>query len=102
MLLMGRECARFNELVSMIPGISDRLLNERLRELEDAGVVERTVVGDRPVLVLYKLSKRGRELEPAITELARWADKWIELDDADIEGNAMATSAQGGIRSAVP
>ena len=101
MLLMGRKCARFNELVSMIPGISDRLLNERLRELEDAGVVQRTVVGDRPVLVLYKLSKRGRELEPAITELARWADTWIELD-ADIEANPMPTSAQGAILSAVP
>lgn len=73
---------RFNELLSAIPGISDRLLTERLRELENEQVVRREVLPDSPVRVVYELTERGRDLEPALDEIARWAERWIELPEA--------------------
>ena len=80
MLLMGREFARFNELLAAIPGVSDRLLTERLRQLEDEGIIERRVDGGRPVRVLYTLTPSGRALEPAITALGKWAEVWLDAD----------------------
>jgi DNA-binding HxlR family transcriptional regulator len=81
MLLVTRGPSRFNELLAGIPGISDRLLTERLRELEDGGIVIRTVEADRPVRVSYRLSEAGAALEPAIAALEAWAGRWVELPD---------------------
>jgi DNA-binding HxlR family transcriptional regulator len=67
---------RFGELAKAIPGLSDRLLSRRLRELEDAGVVERTVEPGTPVKVSYSLSEKGADLRPAIVELREWARRW--------------------------
>lgn len=67
---------RFGELAKTVPGVSDRLLSERLRELEEAGVVERTVQPDAPVRVSYALTAKGAELKPAIGELREWARRW--------------------------
>lgn len=72
---------RFNELLAAIPGISDRLLTERLRELENAAVVRREVRPDSPVRVIYELTQCGAELEPALVEIERWASRWIELPE---------------------
>src|SRR5688500_3317974 len=69
--------ARFGEMKELVPELSDRLLSERLKELEDAGLVEREVTDDRPVCVRYSLTARGRALKPALDELARWAEKWV-------------------------
>ena len=77
MLLVQRGTSRFNELLAGIPGISDRLLSERLRELESEDVVVRTVEPGPPVRVTYALSESGRALEPAIVALASWAERWI-------------------------
>ncbi len=63
----------FRELLAAIPGISDRLLSQRLRELEAEGLVERTVHDGSPARVSYRLTDVGRELEPALRELHRWA-----------------------------
>ena len=68
---------RFNELLAAIPGISDRLLTERLRELETEGIVHRDVQAGPPVRVSYQLTERGGELEPVMRELGRWAERWI-------------------------
>lgn len=68
---------RFNELLASIPGISDRLLTERLRELETAGIVQREVKPDPPIRVVYELTESGRDLGPALDEIARWAERWI-------------------------
>jgi DNA-binding HxlR family transcriptional regulator len=68
---------RFNELLAAIPGISDRLLTERLRELEAAFIVQRDVAADSPVRVTYALTERGVQLGPALDELGRWAERWI-------------------------
>jgi DNA-binding HxlR family transcriptional regulator len=67
---------RFGELTRAVPGLSDRLLSQRLRELEEEGLVEREVEAGTPVRVTYSLSKAGRDLDPAIRELRIWAQRW--------------------------
>jgi DNA-binding HxlR family transcriptional regulator len=71
---------RFGELASAVPGLSDRLLSQRLRELEDAGVVEREVEAGSPVRVTYSLTEKGAELRPAIAELRVWARRWVATE----------------------
>lgn len=68
---------RFNELASAVPGLSDRMLAERLRELESEGVVIRTVIPETPVRVEYSLTEKGLALESAVRALAGWAETWI-------------------------
>ncbi len=68
---------RFSEVAQAIPELSDRLLSERMKELEGRGIVKRTVVAGRPPGVRYELSKMGRELEPALSELQQWAKRWL-------------------------
>src|SRR5437588_8778721 len=70
---------RYTDIACSVPKLSDRLLSERLKEFEQVGIVERVVIPDTPVRVEYHLTQKGRELEPAFTELAQWAEKWIEL-----------------------
>ncbi len=67
---------RFGELVKVVPGLSDRLLSQRLRELEEEGLVKRDVEPGSPVRVTYSLTERGAALRPAIAELATWARRW--------------------------
>jgi DNA-binding HxlR family transcriptional regulator len=67
---------RFGELVRAVPGLSDRLLSQRLRELEEEGLVEREVEAGTPVRVTYSLSEAGRDLDPSIRELRIWAQRW--------------------------
>lgn len=67
---------RFGELARTIPGLSDRLLSQRLRELEQEGLVERVVEAGTPVRVIYSLSEKGAALRPAIAELRSWAKHW--------------------------
>jgi DNA-binding HxlR family transcriptional regulator len=67
---------RFGELGKVVPGLSDRLLSQRLRELEEEGLVEREVQAGTPVRVTYSLTELGRELGPSIRELRIWAQRW--------------------------
>ena len=67
---------RFGELARAVPGLSDRLLSQRLRELEDEGLVGRDVEPGTPVRVTYSLTEKGTELRPAIQELKSWAKRW--------------------------
>ena len=69
--------ARFAEIASRVPDISDRMLAERLKELESEGVVVRTVIPETPVRVEYSLSEMGRALEPTLRALSEWAEEWI-------------------------
>ena len=66
--------ARFTELAQAIPRISERMLSERLHELEAEGIVARDVDPGSPVRVSYALTERGQALEPVIEALRRWAD----------------------------
>jgi DNA-binding HxlR family transcriptional regulator len=67
---------RFADLVRAVPGLSDRLLSQRLRELEQEGLVEREVEAGTPVRVTYSLSEKGADLGPTISELESWARRW--------------------------
>jgi DNA-binding HxlR family transcriptional regulator len=77
-VLMHRSPLRFSEIAHAVPELSDRLLSERIKELEARGVVARSVVADRPTRVEYSLTDMGRELEPALTALEAWAQRWLE------------------------
>jgi len=79
-VLLGSPC-RFATLRDAIPDITDRMLSERLQELEQEGLVERTVVPETPVRVEYALSKKGRALRPAIEAIADWSHSWVKIAD---------------------
>lgn len=86
MRVLLRGPRRFNELLAAIPGISDRLLTERLRELEAEDVVERRVLPGPPVRVEYELTVKGQELEGVIRALSTWAERWVTLDEHTATG----------------
>jgi DNA-binding HxlR family transcriptional regulator len=75
-LLAGSE--RFTQLKGAIPQISDALLSDRLKELEGAGIVTRTVTPSTPVRIDYGLSERGRDLGGVMAELGAWAERWSD------------------------
>lgn len=75
-VLLDGPC-RFNELLAKVPNLSDRLLTERLRELEAAGVVTRDVQPGPPVRVVYELTDAGRALSDIIWGIAAWARQWM-------------------------
>ena len=68
---------RYNELLASVHGISDRLLTERLRELEEFGLVERHVIPDSPVRVEYSLTEAGRDAEACVSTIFKWGNKWF-------------------------
>jgi len=68
---------RFSELERELPGISGRALTQRLRELEEAGVVARLVEPASPVRVSYELTAKGRALDEAVAALEEWAHAWL-------------------------
>ena len=72
--------SRYAELRAAIPDITDRMLSERLRELEDEQIVARTVVPETPVRVEYSLTAKGRALSPALVAIGQWAEKWVEVE----------------------
>ena len=76
-VLIHQTTLRFGEIADSVPELSDRLLSERMKELEARGVVTRTVRPGRPVRVEYELTEMGRELAPAVRELEAWARRWL-------------------------
>ncbi len=68
---------RFSEIRALVPDLSDRLLSERLKELEAEGIVERRVFDEVPVRVEYALTGKGEALEPVLRELKSWAQMWL-------------------------
>ncbi|MCC7366525.1 MAG: helix-turn-helix transcriptional regulator [Dehalococcoidia bacterium] len=79
-LLAG--AVRFSDILTRVPGLSDRLLSDRLRQLEAEGIVKRTVYPDTPVRIEYELTTKGRELETIVRALDTWAARWTEGYDA--------------------
>ncbi len=72
---------RFQELQRAIPEISDKMLSERLKELEANGVLLRQVVPETPVRVEYRLTEKGQALEGPLKMLSEWADTWLLTPD---------------------
>ena len=79
-LLLRSRC-RYAALRDAIPEITDRMLSERLQELEREGIVERTVVPETPVRVEYALTKKGRALASALDAVGEWAHKWADAGE---------------------
>jgi DNA-binding HxlR family transcriptional regulator len=71
---------RFGQIRDGVPGISDHLLSERLKQLEALGIVRRTVIDERPVRIEYALTEAGMDLRGAIEALAGWAERWARAD----------------------
>jgi len=68
---------RFSEIRHLVPDLSDRLLSERLKELETEEIVERRVLNGPPVRVEYCLTAKGEQLEPSVRALKAWANRWL-------------------------
>ena len=69
---------RFCELTALVEGLSDRVLSDRLRELEMEGMVKRVVYPQIPVRVEYQLTEKGHALKPVIDAIHAWAERWVE------------------------
>ncbi len=83
---------RFTDLAATVPGLSDRLLSERLKELETEGLLERVVYPEHPVRIEYHLTEKGRSLFPVVESLAEWAEEWVSLEDVEDAASAPASS----------
>lgn len=70
---------RFSDVLEAVPQLHDRLLSERLKELEVEGLVERTVYPETPVRIEYALTAKGRDLQRVVAEMERWAHRWLPL-----------------------
>jgi DNA-binding HxlR family transcriptional regulator len=87
---------RFSAMRDQVERLSDRLLSERLKELEAAGVVVRRVYPETPVRIEYELTPMGREMEPIVAAIQAWAERWID-------GSALGqTGGQSGVDLTAP
>lgn len=66
---------RFNEIQSSI-GISGKVLSDRLKELEQQGVVKREVIPETPVIIQYSLTEKGHSMEPILRTIEIWSQVW--------------------------
>ena len=85
---------RFCEMTTAVEGLSDRVLSDRLRELEVEGIVERVVYPQIPVRVEYRLTEKGRDLQPVVMAIYAWAEKWIEPPTLSTEAVPATVSDQ--------
>jgi DNA-binding HxlR family transcriptional regulator len=97
-VLLKSRC-RFATLRGAIPDITDRMLSDRLQELEQEGIVERTVVPEAPVRVEYELTKKGRALAAAMDAIAHWAEKWLADEPVSEPAPSRAADARSGGRA---
>lgn len=68
---------RFTDLTQTIPGLSDRMLSERLKELEAEGIVQRLVFAETPVRIEYQVTEKGRALADVVSAIGTWAEAWL-------------------------
>jgi DNA-binding HxlR family transcriptional regulator len=85
-----------------VTDLSDRMLSDRLKELEAYGLVRRTVHPGPPVRVEYALTHKGEELGPAIAELKRWARIWLVSGKGFEIGGSTGFTSQAPQRAASP
>ena len=75
LFLLLQRPARFSELERAVPGLTNRVMTDRLRELRDAGLVDRQVDPGPPIASLYALTADGEALRPILGLLRSWADR---------------------------
>jgi DNA-binding HxlR family transcriptional regulator len=78
---------RFSDLRQTVPGLSDRMLSERLKVLEAEGIVERSVMPTTPVRVEYRLTDKGRGLSDVFEAISAWAGVWAGPAEAPEAGS---------------
>lgn len=71
---------RFKELTNSIPGISQKMLADRLKELEESNIIVRHVYPEIPVKIVYELTEKGKALQPVMEEVKKWAMKHPDLE----------------------
>jgi DNA-binding HxlR family transcriptional regulator len=72
---------RYSAILADVPELSDRLLSQRLKELEAEDIVVRLVTPTTPVRVEYELTEKGRALGSVIHAVADWAERWAPVSD---------------------
>ena len=85
---------RFSDISDSIPGLHDRLLSERLKELELEGVVARTVIPETPVRIEYRLTAKGTALYAALDAIADWAEEWVTVEPHEAERHEACVKAE--------
>jgi len=83
--LQAADATRYNELKRRIPGITNMMLTKSLRELEEAGLVSRSVEDSSPPKVTYALTQDGYDLLPTLNELYKWGESRMLSNDVSIE-----------------
>lgn len=76
-LLLGKQ--RFSEIQSAI-GISGKVLSDRLKDLEQQGIVNREVIPDTPVVIEYSLTEKGHSMEPILRTIENWSQEWVKSE----------------------
>jgi DNA-binding HxlR family transcriptional regulator len=83
LLAASMGATRYSEFLTAVPGISDRLLAQRLRELEAETLLAREVIPTTPVQINYRLTERGSELVEAMRPLIGWSERWLTQGGAN-------------------
>jgi DNA-binding HxlR family transcriptional regulator len=91
--------SRFSDLAEAIPGLSDRMLSERLKALEAEGIVVRSVTPETPVRIEYLLTDKGRSLVSVVEAVSGWAEEWlaggaVETSEAEAEAPARVKASR--------
>jgi len=69
---------RFKDISSLIPSMSDKMLSERMKDLEVEGIVVRHVYPETPVRIEYELTEKGKGLRSVMEQIQLWAEKWVD------------------------
>jgi DNA-binding HxlR family transcriptional regulator len=96
-VLLSEGPQRFGGLTTAVPGLSDRVLSQRLRELEAEELVARTVHPGPPLRVEYALTPKGVALEPVVRALEQWGQRWMSCEEPRVTA---AASASAGVPQA--
>lgn len=85
LIVLMQGATRFTDIVAGVPGLSDRLLSERLKELEAEGIVERSVFAETPVRIEYHLTPMGQDLSNVTEAVSCWAERWLPAQEVECE-----------------
>jgi DNA-binding HxlR family transcriptional regulator len=101
LLALSHGAERFCALTAAVPGLSDRLLSERLKELEAEGIVRRTVIPTTPVTITYQLTDKGNGLRDVMDAVGQWAQEWLapKPGEADDEACPCDLLERSGLKS---
>jgi DNA-binding HxlR family transcriptional regulator len=92
LMALFQGASRFTDISHAVPGLSDRLLSERLKELDAEGIVTRTVHPEMPVRIEYQLTEKGRDLSGVAEAVTDWASRWLVHDSDDAVGRELTTA----------